>query len=588
MSRKRNDRRWQGRKTWSAVVAVALISGGILGVQSTALSNSSKVEALLAEHERFPGEVLVKLSPEGLRASNMGILNGALSLQGFNLTSLQTFETNSAYLHLKLADDKQTAELIETLSQNPSVEYAEPNYVIRALGMRDEDESIPNDAEFSKLWGMKNIGQADDSGAIGIAGADIKATKAWKLNTDARNILVAVIDTGVDYNHPDLKDNIYANPGESGEGRETNGIDDDGNGFVDDVRGWNFAGVSTNNPMDDNEHGTHCAGTIGAKGNDGAGVAGVTWNTTILPIKFLTASGSGSLADAVKSIQYASKMGAKVISNSWGGGGFSQAMFDAIKEANDKGLLFIAAAGNSAQNSDSTPHFPAGYQLPNVIAVGATDNKDRLATFSTYGKRTVHIAAPGHKIFSTIPGGRYATFSGTSMACPHVSGAAALVWGANPGLSFGEIKDRLLKSRDYVPGISRKISSGGRLNVYNALAGIYPPSPEPSETDWRDLALESPIESAHPYTNNFSQEWTVQAPAGVKFMRVVFSQVDLESGYDFVRILDGNNVEVDSVSGKSTGNSSYYAAGNKVVIRFTSDSSQVRWGFAVEKIQVIY
>jgi subtilisin family serine protease len=313
---------------------------------------------------------------------------------------------------------------------------------------------------------MKNTGQKDAEGSDGVAGADIGATKAWNLSKGSSDVSVAVIDTGVDYTHEELKDNIFINTGEIA----GNGKDDDGNGFIDDVHGWNFAGKN-NDPMDDNKHGTHCSGTIGAKGDNGIGTAGVTWNVKILPIKFLTGSGSGTLADAVEAIKYATKMGVKLMSNSWGGGGFSQTMFDAIKAAETKGILFVAAAGNETNNNDTKATYPSGYKLENVISVAAIDNRDNLATFSNYGQKTVHIAAPGVKIYSTVPMsmGGYATFSGTSMACPHVSGAAALLWSTNKDWTYKQIKDRLLMTKDPVAGLKSKTYAGGRVNVYNAM-----------------------------------------------------------------------------------------------------------------------
>lgn len=588
-----NSKNWRAlgsaRLVWSMAVLGSASAGLFMGLGNPAHSDISKFSAMLAQHERLPGEVIVKLSPTGKSALQMQSLEQIFDASRFNVAAIDAFETDSSFYLVKLAGDVQTAEFLEAASKNPSVAYAEPNYLMRALGARDSEaaERTPNDPEFSKLWGLKNVGQKDSAGTDGKSGADIGATKAWAITTGNREIVVAVIDTGVDYNHPDLKDNIYHNPGESGDGKETNGIDDDGNGFVDDFRGWNFAGVSTNDPMDDNEHGTHVAGTIAARGNDGLGVAGVNWESSILPVKFLTGSGSGSLADAVKSIQYVTLLGANMSNNSWGGGGFTQSMFDAIKEASDKGIMFIAAAGNDSQNADNIPHFPAGYQIENVIAVAATTNTDSLASFSTFGKRTIHIAAPGHKIYSTVPGGRYDSFSGTSMASPHVAGAAALLWGTDPSMKFTEVKDRLLQSRDYIGSLSRKVATSGRLNVYNAIAGIYPPSPEPAESDWKDMALPAPVESAHPYPNNARQEWTIEGPANAKFMRVVFSRVDLESGYDFVRVLDASGAEMDSISGKGENVASFYVTGNKVVLRLTSDSSDARWGFAVGKLQVV-
>lgn len=581
----KNWRAWANPNlVWSLAVMGSAGAGLFLGLGQSAHSDISKFSAALAQHERIPGELIVKLSKQGKLALRTQTAAQLFDASSFRVSGAEAFETNDSFYLVKLADE-QAAEFLSAANSNPNFEYAEPNYVLRALGEKDAPaEVVPNDRDFEKLWGMKNVGQKDSAGTVGTPGADIGATKAWALTTGNKNIIVGIIDTGVDYTHPDLKDNIYTNPGEIA----GNGIDDDGNGFVDDVHGWNFAGVSNNNPMDDNEHGTHVAGTIGGKGNDGQGVAGVNWTTSIVPIKFLTGSGSGSLADAVKSIQYATKIGVHMTNNSWGGGGFTQSMFDAIKEAKEKGQLFIAAAGNDGDNADTTPHYPAGYQVENVISVAATTNQDTLASFSTYGKRTVHIAAPGHKIYSSVPNGGYDSFSGTSMATPHVTGAAALVWGANTNMTYAEVKDRLLRSRDYVGSLSRKVAMSGRLNVYNALMGIYPPSPEPTEADWKDFSMTAPIESAHPYANNAKQEWTVQGPANAKYIRVVFGKMDLENGYDFVKVLDSKGVELDSMSGKGENVASFFATGNTLKLKFTSDSTQTAWGFSVAKIQVVY
>lgn len=570
---------------WTFAVIGTASAGIFMGASNNAHSDISKFQTILTQHERMPGEVIVKLSAQGM--SGLQSVNQLFDSR-FQIASVNAFETSNEFYLVKLAGDKETAEFLESANNNPNIAYAEPNYVMHAMDMpRDGSEVIPNDARFGDLWGMKNTGQKDKDGTVGKVGADIGATKAWAITTGNKNIVVGVIDTGVDYNHPDLKDNIYLNPGESGGGKESNGIDDDGNGFVDDFHGWNFAGVSTNNPMDDNEHGTHCSGTIGGKGNDGVGVAGVNWNVSILPIKFLTGSGSGTLADAVKAIQYGTLMKANLTSNSWGGGGFTQSMFDAITAAKNKGIMFVAAAGNDAANSDNSPHYPAGYQIDNVIAVAASTNQDTLASFSTYGKRTVHIAAPGLNILSSIPGGGYDIFSGTSMATPHVSGAVALVWGTDPTQTYAQVKDRIIRSRDFVPAMARKVNSSGRLNVYNALMGIYPPSPEPAESDWVDAPLDQTIESAHPYANNFSQEWTINGPADAKFMRVVFSRVELESGYDTVKVIDANGQESDSITGTGANVPSFYVTGNKVTLKFKTDSSEAKWGFAVAKLQIV-
>ncbi|MCX6356519.1 MAG: S8 family serine peptidase [Candidatus Aureabacteria bacterium] len=354
---------------------------------------------------------------------------------------------------MKISSGKSVAECIAEYARTGGslIEYAEPNYILNA-------DAIPNDPEFSKLYAMKNTGQNG-----GTAGADIDAEGAWDLAT-GDSVVVAVIDTGVDYTHPDLAANIWANGNEI----PGNGIDDDGNGYVDDVRGWDFKN-NDNDPFDDHSHGTHCAGTIAAVGNNGVGVAGVCWHAKIMPIKFLGADGSGTVADAAKAIHYAALMGARVMSNSWGGGGFSQTLKDAIEEAYAAGALYVAAAGNSGGNNDLAPHYPSSYECANVVAVAATDNNDALADFSCYGAVSVDIGAPGVGILSTVPGGGYASYSGTSMATPHVAGAAALLLARAPGMSVTDVRAALLQGAEPVSSLDGKVASGGRLNLIQAI-----------------------------------------------------------------------------------------------------------------------
>ncbi len=267
----------------------------------------------------------------------------------------------------EFSSEKSLTRILEKLNKNPDIEFAEPNYVLSI-------DAVPNDPSFSQLWGIHNLGQTG-----GAADADIDAPEAWDVQTGSSDVVIAVIDTGVDYNHPDLVSNIWTNLGEI----PGNGIDDDGNGYVDDVHGYDFAN-NNGDPTDDHYHGTHCAGTIGAGGNNGIGIAGVNWNVSIMPGKFLTASGSGTEAGAIASIQYAILMGADVMSNSWGGGGYSQALYDAISAANEAGSLFVAAAGNTGSDNDVYPHYPSSYDIPNVIAVAATDYNDNKAGFAAF------------------------------------------------------------------------------------------------------------------------------------------------------------------------------------------------------------
>src|SRR5262245_97487 len=363
-----------------------------------------------------------------------------------------------------LTEGALPAAILDMYRGLAGVKYAEPNYLIHV-------ENTPNDPKYGDgtLWAMNNTGQSG-----GTADADIDAPEAWDIATGTSSTVVAVIDTGVDYNHPDLAANIWTNPGEI----PGNGIDDDGNGFIDDVHGWDFAN-NDNNPMDDNGHGTHVSGTIGAIGNNGTGVVGVNWNVSIMPVKFLNAQGSGTVAAAIQALQYAVANGARVSNHSYGSSSFSQAELDSIQAAGAAGDLVVAAAGNGnffgqPINNDNTPFYPASYHPSpdNVIAVAATDRTDHFASFSNYGATSVDIAAPGVSIYSTTPNNSYGFKDGTSMATPHVTGAAALVWSAFPNLTAQEVKQRLLDNTDPIGNLnpSRPTVTNGRLNVFKALS----------------------------------------------------------------------------------------------------------------------
>lgn len=359
------------------------------------------------------------------------------------------------------SDKELLVNFAEALSRRSEVEYVEANTILRAL-------KIPDDPMMSELYGLHNDGQTGGSND-----ADIDAPEAWKRSTGSKSTLVAIIDTGVDYNHEDLAENYWVNPGETGKDsqgrdRRSNGIDDDKNGYIDDWRGWDFVN-NDNDPMDDNGHGTHCAGTIGARGDNNKGIVGVNWNSSLVGIKFLDKRGSGTLANAILAIDYATTIGSDLTNNSWGGGGFSNAMSESIHRANEKEILFVAAAGNSTSDNDLAPHFPSSYEIPNVIAVASTDHNDELSGFSSYGFNSVDLAAPGTEILSTMPGNSYEKLSGTSMATPHVSGAIALVKSVFPNLPYQKVKSRVLSSVDPLRSLSAKTLSSGRLNLKSAL-----------------------------------------------------------------------------------------------------------------------
>ena len=347
----------------------------------------------------------------------------------------------------------------------------EPDFAIRPT-------AVPNDPSFTDQWGLRNTGQSGGS-----RGGDIAAVSAWDVTTGSRSVVVAVIDSGFDYTHPDLAANAWRNPGEV----PGDGLDNDGNGFVDDVHGWDFANDDAD-PMDDDGHGTHVAGTIGAVGDNGVGVTGVSWQVSIMGLKFLDAEGSGSISDAIAAISYATRMrrefGVNVVAtnNSWGGADRSLALRAAIAEGGAAGILFVTAAGNDGVNGDRRANYPANEDLDAVIAVTATNRSNRLPAFATYGPVHVDLAAPGAAIRSTVPGGGYATFSGTSMAAPHVTGTIALLATANPAASATAIRGAILSTTRPLAALTGKTVTGGLLDAaaaVRAIRGDVPPPPPP-------------------------------------------------------------------------------------------------------------
>ena len=357
-------------------------------------------------------------------------------------------------------------------ARTSGVSYVEPDFVIAST-------AIPNDPSLGQLWGLTNVGQSG-----GVTDVDIDAPEAWNTTTGSRSVVVAIIDTGMDSKHPDLAANAWRNPGEVA----GDGIDNDRNGFVDDIGGWDFANNDAS-PTDDNGHGTHVAGTIGAVGNNGSGVVGVNWQVSLMPLKFLNASGSGTTSAAVAAINYATRMrrdfGINIVAtnNSWGGGGLSTALRDAINAGANAGILFVAAAGNESNNNDASPSYPASHPSTSVISVAATDRSNRLAGFSNYGATSVDLAAPGVAILSTTPNGSYSSYSGTSMATPHVTGTVALLAAAYPQATAAEIRTAILSSVTRVAGLTGKVATGGLLNAAAALqalpAGAPAPAPSP-------------------------------------------------------------------------------------------------------------
>jgi subtilisin family serine protease len=372
---------------------------------------------------------------------------------------------------LVLPEGRSVSGSVGRLQDSPDVAYAEPNFY-RGSG------ATPNDPYFPDLWGLQSVGQPVHGG-FGAPDADIDAPEAWDSTTGSANVIVAVVDSGIDQDHPDLRDNTWTNPGETGAGRESNGRDDDGNGRVDDWRGWDWV-EGDNSPADANGHGTHVAGTIAARGNDGAGVAGVSWRTRLMALRVLGADGSGTVADIVSAYGYASRNGAAVVNASLGGSGLSRSEADAIAAA--RNTLFVVAAGNGGDDgvgddNDAAPFYPCNHGASNLVCVAATGREDALARFSNFGTSSVDLAAPGTNVVSAQPGGSYAFYSGTSMATPHVAGAAALVLAARPGARPTEVRQALLDGAERRPTLAGKLATGARLNARGALDGSPPQSP---------------------------------------------------------------------------------------------------------------
>jgi subtilisin family serine protease len=410
-----------------------------------------------AAQDFVPGEVVVEFIADKPMALRRGL--PAAGVRSVGRRSAVVRSSRARSLHQTSSLNESVQSCID-LFKSGEISSCSPNYIVRST-------ATVNDPLIGSLWGM-----------TGPAG--INAPAAWDLSTGSSEIVVAVIDTGIDYSHPDLAGNLWRNAGEV----PGNGIDDDANGYVDDYHGIN-AVTGTGNPMDDNGHGTHVAGTIGAVGNNAVGVVGVNQQLQLMGLKFLQGNGSGTLSDAIEAIDYMVMMkgrgvNIRVSNNSWGGGGFSAPLESAIKRARDAGILFAAAAGNEANDNDATQSYPASYEIDSIVSVAAIDAQGNLASFSNYGASHVDIAAPGVQILSTYPGNRYAQLSGTSMATPHVAGALALLLGREPTLSPVQALARIYESGVTLPTLSGVVRTGRTLNVSRALRGETAPIEAPA------------------------------------------------------------------------------------------------------------
>lgn len=428
--------------------------------------NTVKMDGMVARTDRVLAKLRMSKITKSIAPISLTVNRDVAEMRTFgripgvvvvDLATMPRAAVARTSLAARKAEAANLTERIRNLKASGLFEYVEPDYVVHA-------NTLPSDSAFTDgtLWGLRNQGQSQ-----GVSGADIDATTAWLTTTGSREVVVAVLDSGVRHTHQDLAANMWTNAAEVA----GDGIDNDSNGFVDDIYGIN-AITRTGDPMDDNNHGTHCAGTIGAVANGGGPHVGVAWNVRIMALKFLDADGSGSLSDAIAGIDYAVGQRADILSNSWGGGGYSRALYDAIERANAAGILFVAAAGNHQGNNDQIPNYPSNYENTNVVAVAALDRSDALASFSCFGANTVDIGAPGVAIFSCTAASdtSYAVFNGTSMATPHVAGVAALLKSRFPQADAAELAQRLLLSARQIPSLAGRCVTGGSVDAAAALA----------------------------------------------------------------------------------------------------------------------
>jgi thermitase len=520
--------------------------------------------------DAVPGEYVVKLKQKAVNFNQKALA------KSLDAEIKEILPAHTQIVVVKRSTKESSKMAVESLAKSPMVEYVEPNYYYHAF-------LTPEDERYMELWGMKNVGQIapGPTGQFGKPGIDIGAEEAWDITTGSKEIVVAVIDTGINYQKiSDLRENLWVNKAEA-EG--VAGVDDDGNGYVDDIHGYDFAYNDADpNDKSDVGHGTHVAGTIGAKGNK-KGVVGVNWNVSLMAIKFLDDKGRGTLDAAIKSIDYATMMGAQVLNNSWGGTTFSKAIKEAVERNNEAGALFIAAAGNSNANNDRNPHYPASYKVPNVISVAAINNMGMMASFSCYGRNSVHIGAPGQGILSTNARTKYEVMQGTSMAAPHVAGVAALVLSVAPELTHHQLKERLMRTARRIAGLRGVTVTGGMVNAYHAVTDtLAPPDPD-DPANWEQVSFA--VSTPHPYPLEFEKEYKFHVP-GAQRIAVHFSKFELEYYWDQVEIYDGMGLMIGNMTGSRSDDYSPVAFGDTIIIKLISDDTEPRYGFDVDRVAV--
>ncbi len=466
----------RGRK-WLAWAVLIMVAAALLGTPALAPGPpSSPANHPLPPHR--PGEILIKFRHQASPSQRQAIRTDLGA--GTRRQLLRGIE------HLRLGRGVSIEEALERYRRHPHVLYVEPNYLIQVA-------VLPDDVEFDRQWGLHNRGQTE-----GTPGADIGAQEGWNISTGRRDVLLAVVDTGIDYTHPDLADNIWHNPGEI----PGNGLDDDGNGFVDDVRGWDFV-ANDADPMDENGHGTHVSGIAGAAGDNGVGVAGVAWKVSLVPLRALDANGFGDVADSIEAFAYAISIGVRIVNNSWVAP-HSQALEDAVQATEDADVLMVAAAGNFGFDLEVDPVYPASFPNDNIVVVTTSNDDDRRPFFASIGSASVDLAAPGVNIFSTVLGGSYGFNSGTSMSTPHVSGAAALLMSVAPNLPASSARRILVQTAEPAEAFSGLTVSSGTVHIGNALSSLDTMAPGAVD----DLSVEES------FSNSLAMSWTATGDDG--------------------------------------------------------------------------
>ncbi len=559
---------------WMTMKRSSMYMAGVLLAVGTGLPAQAEPET----DSPAPDRVIVKFKPVGI--AGQGALNAENARRAIGARFLRKFHRIPNLEVWELPPQQGVDQAIRRLQASPLVEYAQPDYRYQVA---DVTPLIPNDYWYTTLWHYNNTAAGSDR----TLDADIDAPEAWAVTTDASQVIVAVIDTGMTLidaahtiPHRDLQGNLWQNPAEAA---GAPGVDDDSNGYVDDIYGIN-AITGTGDVYDDHfsgsgvaSHGTHVAGSIGAMGNNGpayeSDVVGIGWSARIMPLKFLNSSGFGALSDAVECIDYAIANGAQIINASWGGTTFDQALLDAITAARDAGILFVTAAGNSGVDIDVTPHYPASFNVENIVAVAATGYNDELALFpnskklSNYGRNTVDLGAPGLRILSTVNpnvwGANVGWLDGTSMAAPQVSGTCALLWSyvASQNPTYQQIRDQVLATVD-VPTynasidpatyITDKTITGGRVNTFKALTGLFAPAGFTAAVtgrlailDWDDTNL---VESGYEIWQSSSLTGAFYLVDTVSVNTTTYTTRPLAKGKYrfFVRAINAHGAPVDS------------------------------------------